>query len=237
MGDLLNTLSAWAGALPWQTIGMWVSVILTLVVFSYLLGDNPLYRLVEHLFVGASVGYAAVLVWHSILAPRLQMLLADPDTYWYYGLFLAMGLMLLLRSIPAVSCLANIPLAFLFGVGAALAVGGALAGSLVPQLRASLVSISPNNLGAGRGGWTQALNNLVLALSTICVLLYFYFSRAKKGRISLGWTAFVRFWGGIGKWIILVTFGALFAHAVIARVALLIARLDFLLSDWLGITQ
>ena len=40
--------------------GTWVAVILTLFVFSYLLGDNALYRLAEHIFVGVAVGYAAV---------------------------------------------------------------------------------------------------------------------------------------------------------------------------------
>ena len=235
MQSLLGSLSVWWLTVPWNAVGTWVSVILTLIVFSYLVGDNPLYRFVGHLFVGASVGYAFALAWHSVLAPRLQLLVASPAEYWYYGLFFALGLLLLLRSIPPLSSLANLPLAFLFGIGGALAIGGALSGSLLPQIQASLLLISPTGPGTAVEGWRRALDSLVLVLGTICVLLYFQFSRAKRGKVAQAWSSFAVFAGGIGKWVILATFGALFAGAIVARVSLLIARLDFLLGDWLNI--
>ena len=43
-----------------EFIGLIVGFILTLLVFSYLLGDNPLYRIAIHLLVGTSAAYAAV---------------------------------------------------------------------------------------------------------------------------------------------------------------------------------
>jgi hypothetical protein len=39
-----------------DTVGTIVAIVLTLFVFSYLLGDNILYRLAEHIFVGVAVG-------------------------------------------------------------------------------------------------------------------------------------------------------------------------------------
>lgn len=54
-----------------DTVGTWLAVVLTLIVFSYLLGDNVLYRWAEHLFVGAALGYAGVVTFHHILVPRL----------------------------------------------------------------------------------------------------------------------------------------------------------------------
>jgi hypothetical protein len=44
--------------LIWTIVGF----ILTLMVFSYLFGDNPLFRLVTYLFVGVSAGFAAVMI-------------------------------------------------------------------------------------------------------------------------------------------------------------------------------
>ena len=41
-----------------ETIGLITGTGLTLLVFSYVLGDNPLYRLALHLFIGALVGYS-----------------------------------------------------------------------------------------------------------------------------------------------------------------------------------
>ena len=37
-------------------IAGWVSLVLTLMVFSYLLGDNVLYRLAIHVLVGVAAG-------------------------------------------------------------------------------------------------------------------------------------------------------------------------------------
>ena len=54
-----------------------VAVLLTLFVFSFLLGDNALYRLAEHLFVGVAIGYAVVIAFHSVLVPRLITPLAE----------------------------------------------------------------------------------------------------------------------------------------------------------------
>lgn len=49
---------------------------LTLCIFSYLLGDNPLFRLALHIFVGASVAYVCVIALQTVLLP----VLSPPDT-------------------------------------------------------------------------------------------------------------------------------------------------------------
>jgi len=38
-------------------IGVWLSVLMTLCILSYLYGDNPFYKAAEHIFVGVSAGY------------------------------------------------------------------------------------------------------------------------------------------------------------------------------------
>lgn len=48
-------------------IGWVVAAALTLMVFSYLLGNNPLYRLAQHLFVGVSIGYVTLLLLSNLV--------------------------------------------------------------------------------------------------------------------------------------------------------------------------
>jgi hypothetical protein len=48
-----------------------ISLILTLLVFSYLLGDNPAFRLVISLFVGITAGYVAVILLYNVIFPKL----------------------------------------------------------------------------------------------------------------------------------------------------------------------
>jgi hypothetical protein len=120
-----------------------------------------------------------------------------------------------------------VPLAFVIGVGAALAVGGALTGILVPQITATIVPLNPT-LPPER-----LLNNLVIVLGTISTLVYFHFTRAANrpgGRV-------IEVVGSVGKWVILVTFGAIFANVVMGRISLLIGRVQFLLVDWLRVVQ
>ncbi|MEN4099916.1 MAG: hypothetical protein ROW52_08335, partial [Anaerolineaceae bacterium] len=61
--------------LIWTIVGF----ILTLMVFSYLFGDNPLFRLTTYLFIGVTAGFSAVMVIYHVLMPRLLFpLLEDP---------------------------------------------------------------------------------------------------------------------------------------------------------------
>ncbi|MFQ5886612.1 MAG: hypothetical protein ACE5II_05205, partial [Anaerolineae bacterium] len=78
-----------------ELLGTWVAALLTLMVFSYLVSDNPLYRLAEHLFVGSALGYAIVVAIQDVLLPRLSTLARDPVTYWHLFIPLLLGLLLL----------------------------------------------------------------------------------------------------------------------------------------------
>jgi hypothetical protein len=57
-----------------EPLGTIIGLVLTLMVFSYIFGDNFLFRLATHIFVGVAAGYAAVLVIYNIIFP----LLANP---------------------------------------------------------------------------------------------------------------------------------------------------------------
>ncbi len=61
-------------------IGGWVSLVLTLLVFSYLLGDNFLYRIAVHVLVGVAAGYTVIVALESVIVPWLnETLLAETE--------------------------------------------------------------------------------------------------------------------------------------------------------------
>jgi len=212
-----------------EAFTVWIAAILTLMVYSYLLADNPLYRLAQHVFVGSSVGYAAVVVIHNVLRLRLaDPLLDDPRANWPYLVPLLLGLLLMTKTRGGLAWLGNSSMAFLFGVGAALAIGGALLGSLLPQIQASWVPVWPRTAG----GTSAAVNNILLVVGTIGTLSYFYFTMGvRKGPVSTA----ARWGSSLGRWVILITLGAIFGNRVMAYLSLLIERLYFLLGDWLGL--
>ena len=57
--------------LSYEVLGAWISVLLTLSIFSYLYDDNPFYKAAEHLYIGISAGYIASLSFWIQVYPNL----------------------------------------------------------------------------------------------------------------------------------------------------------------------
>ena len=47
------------------------ALVLTLFLFTYLIADNPLYRIATHLFIGITAGYVTLLAWYSVIQPQV----------------------------------------------------------------------------------------------------------------------------------------------------------------------
>lgn len=232
-----------------EAIGLFIAFILTLMVFSYIFGDNALFKLAGHIFVGVAVGYAIVIIWYQVLAPELQDLsqaLLSP-TENSVGILLAtvpallLCALLLLKISPRQSSLANVlgslPLAFVLGVGAALAIGGALLGTLMPQISATVaLSLNPNHF-TETDEWAVALewlSHFIMIIGTVGTFAYFTFAVRATGPLGGLREVIVRFWAGMGRVMIIITLAALFANTVSSRVALLVSRLQFLTGFWGG---
>lgn len=211
-----------------EALGMAVAAVLTLAVFSYLLGDNALYKLAEHIFVGVSVGYSAIVAYHSVLYPKLLApLLESPQANAILVIPLLLCLMLLAYAVPRLRPLASIPLAVVIGVGAALSIGGAVTGIIIPQVQASML---PLNAGVPLD---RLLNNAIIVVAAISTLFYFHFTAGGRGASNRA----IRTAGAVGKWFMLVAFGALFGSVFMSRITLLIGRVQFLLVDWLHLAR
>lgn len=221
-----------------ELAGTLVAVVLTLCVFSYLLGDNVLYRLAEHIFVGVAVGYAVVVAFHAVLAAKLLIPLSkalgegDSNQVLFLAIPLVLGLLLLTKPFKSISWLGSLSVAFLLGVGAALAIAGALLGTLLPQVDATAdLANYVEDYGPGLG----LFSGIVALVGTIGVLLHFYFSAGQEGRLAGLRAGLVRLWGGLGRWFILVAFGAILATTFVSRLSLLAGRVQFLLDSVRGL--
>ena len=215
-----------------MSIGTLIAAILTFMVWSYLLGDNPAFRIAEHLFVGIAVGYAVLVAWFSVMQPALFGAVA-PQSPALAAVPLVLCLLLMAKVRPAWSGVGNIAVAFLVGVGAALAVGGALFGTLGPQVAATAsLSLDPADYGDTQPALASPFlwQNLAVLVGTIGTFFYFTFNTQPQGPLGGFRETFTRFWSGIGRWVIMMMLGALFANTVTSRIALLIGRVQWLLS-------
>jgi hypothetical protein len=214
-----------------------ISAILTLFVYSYLLRDNALYRIASHLVVGLGVAYALTVAVHEVLLPKLLIPLqaTAAGTLERQDLLIpfALGMLLLAKAVPAGARLGNSPLALLLGVGLGVSVGGALLGTLLPQLRATMLPLAP----AGGVGFTQAILNIVVVLGTVLALLSFTYTRSRHAPTIEGTNiaaadhpTFVR---RLGQWIIMIALGVILGGTILTYSNALVGRWDFLINDWL----
>jgi hypothetical protein len=221
-----------------ESAGTIVALILSLFVFSYLLGDNVLYRIAESLFVGVVIGYAVVVAFHNVLAPKLLVPLAesiesgDWTRVTLLGIALLLGLFLLSHPVRSLSWLGTVSVAFLLGVGAALAIGGAVLGTLLPQANAAADLMSPiTRYGPGLG----LFSSIVLFVGTVGVLFYFQYTSGAGARASGAFQTIVQVWGRLGRWFILVAFAAILATTFMSRLSILADRIQFFWDSLAGL--
>ncbi len=200
---------------PW----IWIGAILTLMIFSFLYRDNPFYKFGEHLFVGIANGYYIVYYWHNALKPNLFEPLSAGQ--FVYVVPLLLGLMYFTRFIPRISWLVRIPIGFTIGWGAGLSIPALFQADVLRQLEGTVVTPATfSDLASGI--WA-----VIILIGVVCTLVYFFFSREQKGLLGSA--------SRLGIIFIMIGFGASFGYTVMARVSLLIGRIQFLLGPWLGL--
>ena len=187
----------------------------TLAVFSFLYRDNPVFKFAEHVFAGLSAGYYAGLIFQSVIKQQVWIPLTQDGRFLVLAPAI-LGVMMFARFFPRIGWLMRLPLAFAIGSTAGIMFIQQLHGLILPQISRTLLPF-------------DSADNVLIVVGVLCTLIYFYFSKPHTG--PLGWVAS----GGIG--FIMVAFGAHFGYTVMARVSLLIGRVQFLLVDWLGLTR
>ena len=198
---------------------IWIGAILTLMIFSFLYRDNPFYKFGEHLFVGVANGYYIVYYWHNALKPNLFEPLSAGQ--FIYIVPLLLGLMYFTRFMPKVSWIVRIPIGFTIGWGAGLSIPAYFQADVLRQLEGTVVT--PTTFSDTASGiWA-----VIILIGVVCTLIYFFFSREHKGLLGSA--------SRLGIIFIMIGFGASFGYTVMARVSLLIGRIQFLLGPWLGL--
>jgi hypothetical protein len=200
-----------------EIIGTWIAAGLTLMMFSFIYKDNPLFKLGEHLYLGISVGYYINITYWQVIVPDLYRGILIEHNLWLIIPAL-LGLFILLRLVPSLSWLSRMSFAFIIGGGSGLAIPNAIHGLFLPQLKETLRPFD--------AGWQGNFDQVVILVGVFTVLIFFFFSLEHKKLV-----------GGIsriGLYFIMISFGASFGYTVMARISLLIGRFQFLIYDWLG---
>jgi hypothetical protein len=202
-----------------DVVATWVAAFATLVVLGSLLGERRLFSWSQHLLAGLATGFLALIAISDVLAPRLlEPLVADP--VGRPELWLGVALAAVTAAAPWLPRpVAAVPASIAIGALAAFALGGAVIGTLLPQLDASIV----------RHGATPAatVGGAVAAVITGLVLVSFLHGMPRGRLLATAAAA--------GRWLLIGGLGGWLGFLLLSRLVLLVDRIGFLLGDWLGL--
>ena len=142
--------------------------------------------------------------------------------YIIFSLFL--GLLFLSRFSPKHAWISRYPMAYLLGIGVGMAMPLNFQTQILGQIQASIIPIV--HTVSGTIDWAKTLGNISLIVGILSVLYYFFFSLKKEDVFSRGLTK-------VGIAYLMIGFGASFAFTIMARVSLLIGRVEFLKEEWI----
>jgi len=202
------------------TLGIWLAAIATLAIYSILYRENVVFRLFEHIFIGLAAGYSLYTVVVQVLIPKwFTPLFKEGCWYWIFAFLV--GTMFYSVYSKRWSWMNRVAVGFFMGLSAGLGIVGFVTG-LAPQLMASF-----KPLWAQRPPYVE-FNNVVFFITLVTVMSYFFFSFEQRHPA-------VRGSARLGRWLLMIAFGAIFGNTVMARMSLLIDRLQFLLLQWLQV--
>jgi len=209
------------------------ALVITIGLLTYLLADNPLYRIISHLFIGVTAGYVALLAWYSVLQPQLFTPLSaivlggspidSLRLLVIQAVGLVGGLLILLKSAHVAGRLATPVVALMVGVGMAVAVGGGLTGTLIPQAGATMVALVQPSAGSR---WPELLvEALFTIVGTLATLGFFYYGGRAEPGSPVDRPALIKPVAAVGQLFIGAAFGMMYAGALAASVAIFAARI------------
>ena len=207
-------------------LGLTAAVVLTLLVYSYLIADTPLYRAAVYIFAGLTAGFVAVVAWQSFLTPwltDLQDVQSTPELI-VDAIPVFLVLFLAIRPVPVMraftSPLRRIVLAFLIGAGAAIAVVGAVTGTLIPFA-----------IQTGRSAGEGWLVGTLTVVGVVSVLGYFQYSARRRDDGVTVQNPLVRGVRAVGAVVLAITFGSLYAAAIATALEVFTERIGFLIAQ------
>ncbi len=196
-------------------ITVWITAILALGIYSFLVKDNPFFRIVEKLFVGLGAGYYAALGVRSINQLGITPL---AEGKWITLIPIALGLMVFTRFIKPLAWMAKIPVAAIVAVGAALTLRGSAQAQFMSQI---VGTMKPLN----------SVNNVILVFGTSAVLLYFFFKKVPDGPVGrgLGWVR------SAARVLMMVSFGIGFGGMIGTQIPRAIGQVQLIFGKWIHI--
>jgi hypothetical protein len=129
-------------------VGAWVGIFLTMCILSFLYGDNPFYKLAEHLFIGISIGYIVVVQIKNNLYVKLERGFDG----WDVVPIALVAMMFVKFASRRLTWLGRFPLAFVVALYAGQSITGLVGSDLGDQIKTASRSLVVHKIDLNTAG-------------------------------------------------------------------------------------
>ena len=213
--------------IPYDRLIIWIGALATLSLYSVLYRENPLYRFAEHIFLGLATGMGLYMTWNTVLYPMWYKELTAG--HWAWILALVAGAMYYTIFSKRLSWMSRLVMVTMMGLSAGLSFR-AFFGTYMQQIGASFKPLVVYMPGDPAGTIYNSFTNILFVVCIISVMSYFFFSFEQKSPA-------IKRTAHLGRWLMMIAFGAMFGSTVMARLSLFIGRLDFLFREWIPLIR
>jgi len=198
---------------------IWIQAILTIAATSFVFRDNIVFKVAQYTFIGVAAGHYIVMGVRNIINYGWVHLAGG--AYIYVVVFI-LGIMLYARFSKEYYWLYRYPIAFMVGNGIGISIRAAIHSDFIKNIAATaspLVATAP----------MDTINNIIIFVGCIAALSHFIFTYEGIHKGTLGYVP------KLGRWMMLMAFGASFGNTVMTRFGMYQGRILFLLRDWLQV--
>jgi len=199
---------------------IWIAAFFTLAATSYAFRDNIVFKFAEYTFIGVAAGHQIVMGVKNIRDYGWTNVM---EGQYIYILVFILGIMLYARYHHEYYWLYRYPIAFLVGNGVGISIRAAIHSDFIVQI--AQTASTPLIAGDAFG----TMNAIITFVGAVTALTHFIFTQERLHTGTIGWIP------KIGRWMMLLAFGASFGNTIMSRFGMYQGRIIFLLRDWLQV--
>ncbi len=215
-----------------ENIEILLAGISTLAIYSFLYRENSVYRAFEHIFIGIATAWGLVSVVKDVLWQRFfktmfgfntlslpdgTVVVPYEDSSLYYLIPTIFGLLYYTLYFEKYRKLAQLVISFQLGCAGGLAFKGFFV-EFLPQLYDSARPI-------------DSYSNAFFMITLLSSCSYFFFTFKVSDYFA------VQKISSLGRYLMMSCFGAFFGSTIMARMSLLVDRIEFLTTKWIPVIQ
>ncbi|MCW4050275.1 MAG: hypothetical protein NWE89_11140 [Candidatus Bathyarchaeota archaeon] len=198
---------------------IWIAAFFTIAATSYAFRDNVVFKFAENTFIGVAAGHTIVMGVKNIRDYGWTHIMQGE---MIYSVAFLLGILLYARFHRDYYWLYRYPIAFLVGNGIGISIRAAIHSDFIVQVAATASPlIKSDALGT--------VNALITFVGVVTSISHFIFTQEKIHEGAIGIVP------KIGRWMMLLAFGASFGNTVMSRFGMYQGRIIFLLREWLQI--